>query len=64
MAHIARRALVPDGTSLGSDRFPALYRAVDAALVESSSVSLRDPDRYARSLDEVSTELGRSAHNP
>ncbi|OAH10420.1 condensation domain-containing protein [Streptomyces jeddahensis] len=64
VAHIAGRALVPVDTSLGSDRFPALCRAVDAALVRSSSVSLREPDRYARSLDEVSTELGRSAHNP
>jgi hypothetical protein len=64
VAHIAGRALVPVDTSLGSDRFPALCRAVDAALVRSSSVSLREPDRYARSLDEVSAELGRSAHNP
>ncbi|MGW5662415.1 condensation domain-containing protein [Streptomyces sp. NPDC003758] len=64
VAHIAGRALVPVDTSLGIDRFPALCRAVDAALVRSSSVSLREPDRYARSLDEVSAELGRSAHNP
>jgi hypothetical protein len=64
VAHIAGRALIPVDTSLGSDRFPALCRAVDVALVRSSSVSLRDPDRYARSLDEVSAELGRSAHNP
>jgi hypothetical protein len=64
VAHIAGRALVPVDTSLGSDRFPALCRAVDAALVRSSSVSLREPVRYARSLDEVSAELGRSAHNP
>lgn len=64
VAHIAGRALVLVDTSLGSDRFPALCRAVDAALVRSSSVSLREPDRYARSLDEVSAELGRSAHNP
>lgn len=64
VAHVAGRALVPVDTSLGSDRFPALCRAVDAALVRSSSVSLREPDRYARSLDEVSAELGRSAHNP
>ncbi len=64
VAHIAGRALVPVDTSLGSDRFPALCRAVDAALVRSSSVSLREPDRYARSLAEVSAELGRSAHNP
>ncbi|MFF4209116.1 condensation domain-containing protein [Streptomyces sp. NPDC001796] len=64
VAHIAGRALVPVDTSLGGDRFPALCRAVDAALARSSSVSLREPDRYARSLDEVSAELGRSAHNP
>ncbi|MFF6779343.1 condensation domain-containing protein [Streptomyces sp. NPDC012510] len=64
VAHIAGRALVPVDTSLGSDRFPALCRAVDAALEKSSSVSMREPDRYARSLDEVSAELGRSAHNP
>jgi hypothetical protein len=64
VAHIAGRVLVPVDASLGSDRFPALCRAVDAALVKSSSVSLREPDRYARSLDEVSAELGRSAHNP
>ncbi|MGW1744664.1 condensation protein [Streptomyces sp. NPDC002092] len=64
VAHVAGRALVPVDTSLGSDRFPALCRAVDAALVRSSSVSLREPDRYARSLGEVSAELGRSAHNP
>ncbi|RPF30537.1 condensation domain-containing protein [Streptomyces sp. TLI_185] len=64
VAHVAGRALVPVDTSLGSDRFPALCRAVDAALARSSSVSLREPDRYARSLDEVSAELGRSAHNP
>ncbi|MEV6948802.1 condensation domain-containing protein [Streptomyces sp. NPDC051172] len=64
VAHVAGRALVPVDSSLGSDRFPALCRAVDAALVRSSSVSLREPDRYARSLDEVSAELGRSAHNP
>ncbi|GHK02201.1 hypothetical protein SY2F82_39980 [Streptomyces sp. Y2F8-2] len=64
VAHIAGRALVPVDTALGSDRFPTLCRAVDAALVRSSSVSLREPDRYARSLDEVSAELGRSAHNP
>ncbi|WBO61592.1 condensation domain-containing protein [Streptomyces camelliae] len=64
VAHIAGRALVPVDTSLGSDRFPALCRAVDATLVRSSSVSLREPDRYARSLDEVSAELGRSADNP
>jgi hypothetical protein len=63
VAHVAGRALVPVDTSLGSDRFPALCRAVDAALVRSSSVSLREPDRYARTLDEVSAELGRSAHN-
>jgi hypothetical protein len=64
VAHIAGRALVLVDTSLGSDRFPALCRAVDTALVRSSSVSLREPDRYARTLDEVSAELGRSAHNP
>ncbi|WP_316742135.1 hypothetical protein [Streptomyces sp. MK7] len=64
VAHVAGRALVPVDTSLGGDRFPALCRAVDAALVRSSSVSLREPDRYARSLDEVSAGLGRSAHNP
>lgn len=64
VAHVAGRALVPVDTSLGSDRFPALCRAVDAALVRSSAVSLREPDRYARSLAEVSAELGRSAHNP
>ncbi|MDC0768521.1 condensation domain-containing protein [Streptomyces sp. HD] len=64
VAHIAGRVLVPVDTSLGSDRFPALCRAVDATLVRSSSVSLREPDRYARSLAEVSAELGRSAHNP
>lgn len=64
VAHVAGRALVPVDTSLGRDRFPALCRAVDAALVRSSSLSLREPDRYARSLDEISTELGRSAHNP
>ncbi|NUP38335.1 MAG: condensation protein [Streptomyces sp.] len=64
VAHVAGRALVPVDTSLGSDRFPALCRAVDAALVRSSSVSLREPGRHARSLDEVSAELGRSAHNP
>ena len=64
VAHVAGRALVPVDTSLGSDRFPALCRAVDAALARSSSVSLREPDRYARSLDDVSAELGRSAHNP
>ncbi len=64
VAHVAGRALVQVDTSLGSDRFPALCRAVDAALARSSSVSLREPDRYARSLDEVSAELGRSAHNP
>lgn len=64
VAHVAGRALVPVDTSLGSDRFPALCRAIDAALVRSSSVSLREPGRYARSLDEVSAELGRSADNP
>lgn len=64
VAHVAGRALVPVDTSLGGDRFPALCRAVDAALVRASSVSLREPGRYARSLDEVSAELGRSAHNP
>ena len=64
VAHIAGRALVPVDTSLGSDRFPALCRTVDAALARSSSVSLREPERYARSLDEVSTELGRCAQNP
>ncbi|WP_020140600.1 hypothetical protein [Streptomyces sp. 351MFTsu5.1] len=64
VAHIAGRVLVPVDTSLGSDRFPALCRAVDATLARSSSVSLREPDRYARSLDDVSAELGRSAHNP
>ncbi|MFF3909649.1 hypothetical protein ACFYZJ_27555 [Streptomyces sp. NPDC001848] len=64
VAHVAGRALVPVDTSLGSDRFPALCRAVDAALAGSSSVSLREPDRYARSPDGVSAELGRSADNP
>lgn len=64
VAHVAGRVLVPVDTSLGSDRFPALCRAVDAALVRSASVSLREPDRYAKSLDEASAELGRSAHNP
>jgi hypothetical protein len=64
VAHVAGRALVPVDTSLGGDRFPALCRAVDAALVRSSSVSVREPDRYARSLEEVSAELGRSADNP
>jgi hypothetical protein len=64
VAHIAGRVLVPIDTSLGGDRFPALCRAVDAALVRSSSVSVREPDRYARSLEEVSAELGRSADNP
>jgi len=64
VAHVAGRALVPVDTSLGGERFPALCRAVDAALVRSSSVSLREPERYARSLDEVSDELGRSADNP
>ena len=64
VAHIAGRVLVPVDTSLGGDRFPALCRAVDATLVSASSVSLREPDRYARSLAEVSAELGRSAHNP
>ncbi|NUP36919.1 MAG: condensation protein [Streptomyces sp.] len=64
VAHIAGRAFVPVDASLGSDRFPALCRAVDAELVRSSSVSLREPDRYARSLEEVSAELGRSADNP
>ncbi|MES4907704.1 MULTISPECIES: condensation domain-containing protein [unclassified Streptomyces] len=64
VAHIAGKVLVPIDTSLGGDRFPALCRAVDAALVRSPSVSLREPDRYARSLDEVSAELGRSALNP
>jgi len=64
VAHVAGRALVPVDTSLGSERFPALCRAVDAALARSSSVSLREPERYARSLDEVSDELGRSADHP
>lgn len=64
VAHVAGRVLVPVDTSRGSDRFPALCRAVDAALVRSASVSLREPDRYAKSLDEASAELGRSAHNP
>ncbi|MFE6620068.1 condensation protein [Streptomyces sp. NPDC057740] len=64
VAHIAGRVLVPVDTSLGGDRFPALSRAVDATLVKSSSVSLREPDRYARALDEASAELGRSADNP
>ncbi|OPG11008.1 condensation protein [Streptomyces sp. GKU 895] len=64
VAHVAGRVLVPVDTSLGRERFPALCRAVDAALVKSSSVSLREPERYARSLDEVSDELGRSADNP
>ncbi|MCX4885368.1 condensation domain-containing protein [Streptomyces sp. NBC_00847] len=64
VAHIAGRVLVPVETSLGGDRFPALCRAVDATLLRSPSLSLREPDRYARSLEEVSAELGRSAHNP
>ncbi|MFF5494355.1 condensation domain-containing protein [Streptomyces aquilus] len=64
VAHVAGRVLVPVDTSLGGERFPALCRAVDAALLASSSVSLREPERYARSLDEVSDELGRSADNP
>jgi hypothetical protein len=64
VAHLAGRVLVPVDTSMGADRFPALCRAVEAALVRSPSVSLRDPDRYARSLSEVSAELGRSAHSP
>lgn len=64
VAHLAGRVLVPVDTSMGADRFPALCRAVEAALVRSPSVSLRDPDRYARSLADVSAELGRSAHSP
>ncbi|KAK1176841.1 condensation domain-containing protein [Streptomyces sp. NBS 14/10] len=64
VAHIAGRVLVPVDTSLGGDRFPALCRALDATLARSASVSLREPERYARALDEASAELGRSALNP